>query len=291
MFRIVKQKNSHALRRISPRYYAAFTVVGATNVIVLSAQLEYVKNNRNAKWVFILVAAGIILQMTMVLILAVSRNLWKEKESMNSRYLSMQEKHYHYLENREEETKRFRHDIRSHLYMMEEFLKEEKIEDAKKYLRNMFDIVDASPNHISIGNPIVDAVLNQYISMCGERNIYIEIKGHMPIDCEIPAFDLCTIFSNLLQNAVEAAENSDNKTIFMQFRYDERNIYIREENTYKSICYKNGELISTKGANHGYGTSNIKKSIEKYGGMIAYEISEDRFVALLEMPQTIRDKK
>lgn len=288
IFRIVRQKNPHALRKISPGYYVAFTVVGMANAIVLSFQTEYVNEYSHIRWVFIVVAAGVILQMLLVLMLAVSRNLWREKEMLNSHYLAVQEEHYQYLENREEETKRFRHDMRGHLYMLEQFLRENKTEEAREYIKTAFAVVDAANTRVSVGNPIVDAILNQYLSMCESRKIDFEIRGHMPVTCELPAYDLCTIFSNLLQNAVEAVADCDEKKIFLQFRYDERSLYVRQENTYTELQREGGRLVSTKGLNRGYGTSNIERSVERYGGVVAHEISEEKFVVLLELPQFIR---
>lgn len=291
IFSIVKQKNPHALKKISPTYYVAFTVVGMANAIVLSLQFQYVDKYSHIRWVFIIVCAGFILQMLMVLMLAVSRNLWKEKEALNSYYLSIQEQHYHYLENREKETKSFRHDMRSHLYILDQLLEEGNAKEAKKYLQKMFAVVDAPHHHANIGNPIVDAILTQYLSICEQRKIQFEIKGHMPVTCELPAFDLCTIFSNLLQNAVEAVEACAKKIIFLQFRYDDDNIYIYLENTYTDLQYENGDLVSTKGDDHGYGINNIKRGVEHCGGMIEYEALEDKFMTFLEFPQTIRAKK
>lgn len=291
IFRIVQRKNPHALKNISPGYYVAFTVIGFANMMVLSLQFEYNSSYAHLSWIFMVILLGVILQMIMVLMLAVSRNLWKEKEALNSYYLSIQEQHYHYLENREKETKSFRHDMRSHLYILDQLLEEGNAKEAKKYLQKMFAVVDAPHHHANIGNPIVDAILTQYLSICEQRKIQFEIKGHMPVTCELPAFDLCTIFSNLLQNAVEAVEACAKKIIFLQFRYDDDNIYIYLENTYTDLQYDNGDLVSTKGDDHGYGINNIKRGVEHCGGMIEYEALEDKFMTFLEFPQTIRAKK
>lgn len=291
IFGITRRKNPHAMKNISPGYYVAFTVIGIANMMVLSLWFEYEIKYTHINWIFIIILLGVILQMLMVLMLAVSRNLWKEKEALNSYYLSIQEQHYHYLENREKETKSFRHDMRSHLYILDQLLEEGNAKEAKKYLQKMFAVVDAPHHHANIGNPIVDAILTQYLSICEQRKIQFEIKGHMPVTCELPAFDLCTIFSNLLQNAVEAVEACAKKMIFLQFRYDDDNIYIYLENTYTDLQYDNGDLVSTKGDDHGYGMNNIKRGVEHCGGMIEYEALEDKFMAFLEFPQTIRAKK
>lgn len=291
IFGIVKRKNIHAFKNISPAYYIAFTVIGFANMMVLSLWFEYDSRYTHLTWIFIVTLLGAILQMIMVLMLAVSRNLWKEKEALNSYYLSIQEQHYHYLENREKETKSFRHDMRSHLYILDQLLEEGNAKEAKKYLQKMFAVVDAPHHHANIGNPIVDAILTHYLSICEQRKIQFEIKGHMPVTCELPAFDLCTIFSNLLQNAVEAVEACEKKIIFLQFRYDDDNIYIYLENTYTDLQYENGDLVSTKGDDHGYGINNIKRGVEHCGGMIEYEALEDKFMTFLELPQTIRAKK
>ena len=46
-----------------------------------------------------------------------------------------------------------------------------------------------------------------------KSGITMEVKGRFPEECAIDAYDLCTIFSNILSNALEAAVETEEKTI------------------------------------------------------------------------------
>lgn len=287
IFKIAQRKNKNGLKNISLGYYAAFTIIGLLNLALLSPWFEYENQYAVDKWTLILLWISIIAQMTMILTLAVSRNVWREKEALNSYYLSIQQQHYRYLENREEQTKSFRHDLRSHLYILGDFLEKGDLGGARDYLRKTYDVVDSPQRGIYIGHPIVDAILTHYLSICEEKKIHYEIKGHMPVSCTMSAFDLCTVFSNLLQNAVDAVEECEEKIISMLFRYDGSDIFVKIENTYQKLCYEGGRLVSTKGDSHGYGINNVQRSVAKYGGMIEYEEKNGRFVTFLQLPHTV----
>lgn len=291
IFGVVNRNNPHQIRKVSPVYFVVFTLTGMANIMVLSMQYELIEAYSPARWPFFIVCIGFVIQMLMILMLAVSRNLWKEKEALNSYYLSIQQQYYEYLEEREKETKRFRHDMRGHLYVLEHLISEGKGKEAGDYLKKTFDAVDTPHRHISIGNPIVEAILMQYMSICEQKGILFEIKGHMPVDCNLPAFELCTIFSNLLQNAVEAVESCGDRKIRLQFRYDKENVYVCLTNTCQGVRYADGELLSTKEGDHGYGIRNIRRCIYKCGGMMESEAEGGFFQTFLQFPQAIRLKE
>ena len=85
---------------------------------------------------------------------------------------------------------------------------------------------------ISVNHGIVDAILNKYAAECEEKNIALSAKGYMPQECGISSFDLCVIFSNLLSNAIEAAENCAEKRVCLELRHEEGNFMLCIKNTY-----------------------------------------------------------
>ena len=98
-----------------------------------------------------------------------------------------------------------------------------------------------------------------------------------PKICKISAYDLCTIFSNLLSNALEAAEKSAEKRISMECRYTKESIIIITNNTFKDEGqFRHSKIITTKKdiEYHGFGVENIKDAVVRNHGMIDIDIKD-----------------
>lgn len=80
-------------------------------------------------------------------------------------------------------------------------------------------------------------------------NIKFIVSGKMPNSCYIIMFDLCTIISNLLDNAMEAVEKiyDSERWIEMTFRYDDLMIYCNVANPYNGqLNIYNDKIISKR---------------------------------------------
>lgn len=185
---------------------------------------------------------GIFIQLGAVILLIVSRNLQKEKTEIVEKYLDEQRVYYEYLENREKETKKFRHDIKSHLALLCNLKDKDEYEE---YLSEIIDKVEQLGNKISVGNSIVDAIVNQYYMLAEEQGIEMVVKGHFPNICEIKTFDLCTIFSNLLKNALDAVRDAKQKKVWITFCYIENEIIVEVGNYFEGEVRYSGNKIET----------------------------------------------
>lgn len=227
-----------------------------------------------------LVILGIFIQLASVILLFTQRNVYKEKEALTDKYLNEQKSHYEYLENREKETKKFRHDLKSHMEMISKLAKEQQYAKMNAYLEQMNIRIDDFGNVVTVHNGIVDAIINQYYTKAQECGVHMEVKGRFPVDCAIDAFDLCTIFSNVLSNALEAAKETEEKYILVECVYTEMTIMIIVSNSYKPDAVNGGGQWKTRKADldyHGYGLENIKDSVEKYKGGLDIETKDNIF--------------
>lgn len=87
--------------------------------------------------------------------------------------------------------------------------------------------------------------------------------------------DLCTLLGNLLDNAIEAAEQclSENCLIEVKITNSDEKLIIQVTNSIKdSVLSENSELISTKNnpLEHGFGVSSIRLISKKYSGTVNY---------------------
>lgn len=284
--KIMKCRNNRGIMGIGKIYLFLFfilIVIDASVLVYLSGfVLEKIQTERRASlgFVFILVVLGVFIQMAMVILLLMSRNVYKEKEALAAKYLKEQEAHYTYLERREKETKNFRHDLREHLHVLNVLCNNHNYTEFQEYLRTMNGKIEEFGMKISVNNGFVDAILNKYAVEAEEKNIKLKVSGHFPTDCKIEPYDLCTIVSNLLSNAIEAEYKWGGTEVEVFCRYTESEVVLVIENDYDGgICYENGKLTTSKKdkINHGFGLENVEKSVNNNSGFMDITTENHKF--------------
>lgn len=226
------------------------------------------------------VIVGIFIQLASVILLFTQRNVYKEKEELTDKYLNEQKHHYEYLENREIETKKFRHDLRSHMELISNLAKNHEYDKIDEYIEQIQERIDTFGNVNTVQNSIVDAIINQYYARAEQSGVTMTVKGRFPVDCNIDTYDLCTIFSNVLSNALEAAEETEEKYISVECGYTDKSIIIYVKNSFDAQTKSGNAQWKTRKTNtdyHGYGLENIKDSVERYNGVFDIETDDNMF--------------
>lgn len=110
--------------------------------------------------------------------------------------------------------------------------------------------------------------------------VHTEIRiDNVSLDFVDP-IDVTTIFGNLLDNAIEAAEKTEGeKYIYIKVGSRYQMIVIKIENSCGIVKWKNNMPISEKGENRGIGLLNVKSSIEKYDGNLKLKQENQKFIA------------
>lgn len=110
--------------------------------------------------------------------------------------------------------------------------------------------------------------------------------------CEfIEMIDITSIFSNLIDNAIEACNNINdkdiNKYITIKSTFIKGYYVIRCENSkMNKIIVKNNKIFTTKKDKffHGLGIENIKSSVKKYDGELKIKNDDYKFIASIYIP-------
>lgn len=291
----LSRKSSQGIEGIKIRYFVLYTVLAFVDELVLVMMAVVTLDEISARnkiyygITSFLVVLGMFVQLGSVILLMVSRDVYKQKEEIVHKYLDEQQAHYEYLEKREVNTKKFRHDIRAQMYYLRSIV-EESSEENKQHFQQILEKVNELRSNVEVNNSIVNAILNKYYTEATEKNIAFNVCGHMPDKCNIQAYDLCTIFSNLLSNAVEAVECAERKEITVDISHDTDEIIIVVSNYYRgSIETKEGEIITKKNDKnlHGWGMQNVKDSVNKYHGIMDIEITNNIFSVTILLKNNI----
>lgn len=286
-----KKRYAGALKKISVGYWILLVVLIVFDAGVVCTLDDMVMNEvqvgRKGLFIFIYIGVviGLLIQIVLLMNALVTRNVFKEKERLARQFLESQNEHYLYLEKREESTKKFRHDIRNHITLLQHFMSNQEYDKAEEYLDVMNEKVEAFGNHVSVHNGIADAILNKFYSEAEEKGIELRVKGHFPIECHIVAYDICTVLSNLLSNALLAEYQCKGEAVEVGIRYTEDELYLQVENDYAhELQVSNGEFRTTKTElGHGYGLANVRECVERTGGHMTISTENQRFKVMLCM--------
>ena len=99
---------------------------------------------------------------------------------------------------------------------------------------------------------------------------------------------IVVILSNLLNNAIEACEKCQDKKIIMMKFIKEDSIIISVKNTCRNEAERGHNKMGTSKTEnveeHGYGITNIKEAVKRYGGVYAIQESEKEFYFSIIIP-------
>lgn len=163
---------------------------------------------------------------------------------------------------RYEQTRAFRHDVKNHLSVLNGLIYSGKIEESKAYLKKLETASATLSFPYQSGNPVVDILLGEKLGLAEAGGISVEVSLLLPRPWGIDDFDLCVIFANALDNAVNACRSIEGaKSIRIRGERQGDFFMLAFENT----C--SDEPLPPAGT----GLSNIKALAEKYHGAILTE--------------------
>lgn len=173
------------------------------------------------------------------------------------------------LKNSEEKVRGLRHDLKHHLNELMLLAEHDKSSQIKEYIKSMDSFMTYSGEYVSSGNTDVDSLLNLLLDTAKQELGDVSCKVSIPGELAIEPFDLNVILGNLLDNAILAAKQTQEKHLYVRISYKLGMLLINIENSYVGRLKKvDGRYISTKkdSVNHGMGIENVKSIVKKYDG-------------------------
>lgn len=168
-----------------------------------------------------------------------------------------------------------KHDMKNHLLHMNQLLLEHDTEALRQYVQKTTRHLDISQEFVSSGNRDIDSLLNYKLMTAQQLDAEIVTDMRIPAEVQIAAFDLNVILGNLLDNALEALKECENRRITVSMRYESGVLYIVIQNT----CKGEPPAVSVKGAGHGIGLQSVRRTLETYHGELKTNYSESQFTS------------
>lgn len=199
--------------------------------------------------------------------------------------LEMEYNYYSNLRDNEEKIRRLYHDIKNHIACIHGSHRESN--KREKYINSLKLEIDKLNLGFNTGNEVLDVILNNKSEVC--KDYYIDLKVFMDFSKVnfMEYFDICTIFANCIDNAIEACrkvKNKEERYISLKGNYINNFYVVKIENS--KINKKNNKLITDKKDKflHGLGLKNIKLALEKYEGELIIEDLGKKFILKMLFP-------
>ena len=173
------------------------------------------------------------------------------------------------------------HDFLKHISMIAYLNEKCEYEQVEKYLFELKENVYEERKFSDSQNIVFDHVLNYKIQQASQRGINVNLTVKIPFELEVSVHDINILFSNLIDNAMEALENIEKKQIDICVIYQKKKLFIEIQNPYDvTKIKKQGDTLVTNKDNrelHGYGLKNVKKIVDKYDGVFDINYREGTF--------------
>ena len=204
-------------------------------------------------------------------------------------------RYYEAMEQQQFEIRRLKHDLSNHLQTLLALPEQQKDE----YIKGMLDNPAFGQVLTWCGDLTVNAVLTAKESLMRQKEIRFTAKMDIREELPFEKADICTIFANALDNAVEGC---------MKVEKSRREIWLdaREGKGILAVNIKNscqntgtGQKISAKDMekkirllkttkkdkeNHGFGLKSIQKTVKRHGGNMEIKQKTESFELFLYLP-------
>jgi hypothetical protein len=220
--------------------------------------------------------------------LALVMNQNREYELMEMQN-SLNKAYYGKLEEVGMQHKRYAHDLKEYLQTIGGLAVKCQSDEIVNILKDMEIEIDNIPDKIYTNNSTLNALLCEKELQAQKKDIDIHIMVEPELKLEhIKNGDLIVMTGNLLDNAIEAAEQckEDRKIDLKFYEANENFIVLDIENTYENTIKKIGEqYISTKkdNKNHGIGIKSVREIAGQYGGTLYMEQKDGNFISILTL--------
>ena len=182
--------------------------------------------------------------------------------------------------NTQEQIRSLQHDMKYHIRELLSMANSNNMKEMASYLEEMNKETINSDEYSYSGNKELDGNLNYLLGEAHHRLKDVSAKVAVPEGDYMASFDMNVLLSNLLDNAIIAAEHSEEQYLHLEIYSEKSLMYITIENSFDgNINVENGKILSRKldKARHGYGLKNVKRIVKKYNGTMDVRYTEKRF--------------
>ena len=232
---------------------------------------------------------GLIVFAFSIIKISISEAEKKTTIDMLSKQVENEVKYYEKINTIYGEFRSFRHDFKNHVICLRSLIESNEKENALEYINEIEGLSSVEKKQYNTGNIIIDALLNDKNDRAAAINTKIVFSGMVPTT-GISNVDLCIIMANAIDNAIEACGKDTSekpKEIKAEASFRQGYFFFNITNPiFESVEIKSNNTIATSKSDkyhHGFGVTNILRTVQKYDGEAELSADDDKFTLDLNL--------
>lgn len=285
--RIILKFRSGNYKKVPDSSWILITVIPVLTIFIMVTITESAVYNNDKRRTFYLllsifglIAANVIFYRTFMK--SVKDYEVSTENQLLKQNIKLQEKHSVELKNLYTEIQTMRHNMKNQLLGIRTFIEDKNNDRALNYINSLIENIELTKKFVFTKNDMFNAIINNKFSEANYKGIKTGYNISYEVVDLIEDADINILFGNLLDNAIEACEKlTDNKQIYLSIMKKRGYISIQVKNTIaNSVLQDNPELLTDKPdkLNHGMGIRSIRKTVEKYDGIIDFTENGNIFI-------------
>ena len=174
-----------------------------------------------------------------------------------------------------------RHDFMNHLQVVYSLMEMNDYGEAQDYMEAVYADIQRVSRTLKTQSPALNALLASKLSECEEKGVAANVSiGSSYADIPVPDWELCRVFSNIIDNAIDAMKGTEGPNLTIEtaetlhsFEFAIANNGPRIPKTTQDRIFVEG--FSTKGEGRGMGLAIVNGIIEHYGGQLTLTSTDE----------------
>lgn len=269
---VIRFKVSRGRHAIGTTYWLLFAVLLFSTIVAvfLLFKLNYEIETTAYNSVAVFAALGLLLGTLFALYLyarQITQNARILEQEQYAQHMKEQLKHLEDILAKQEELRKFKHDLTNKLGGLRGCLQAHDIDGSLEYVNSMTNTLYNLTPAFNTGNIALDATLSTKKALAESKGIVFETEIHLAKKLPLQPEDTCVIFGNALDNAIEGCARVCDRKQRIAFTLVQVKDHILCEITNTAILQPTSTEATSKEdkLNHGYGLTNLKESLAKYG--------------------------
>lgn len=177
-----------------------------------------------------------------------------------------------------------RHDFLNHLQVVYSLMEMEEFSEAQQYISQVYGDIQDLSRQLKTACAPVNALLRAKTTEAEGKKIrlFVDVKAAWK-DLPLPAWEMCRVLSNLIDNAMDALAGKKDAAITVTLKEDVRSFSFSVANNGPMIAAEAAEKIfeagfSGKGEGRGMGLHICRKTLRQYEGDLSVSSTETETV-------------
>jgi len=271
-----------AMRSDIPNIGAFLFIIGGQLLYNLNNMLNIISHS--AEIDLLAVAGTMIMVIGNIAILQILITTSKKKEAEDElkktrHAMELEQSHYRETEKRREELIKIRHDFNNQLSVISRLIRTGEENLAQDMISTLSKEIIETKENPYCNIPVINAILTDKAKTCKELGIMFAVNLELPQSLSVEQMHLCSVFSNLLDNAINACKNqksTNTPTIQLNSMVDGDYLFIKLTNP-------SNEPHKKPMAGRGYGSQILLDLSARYGGSYRGEYNAGVFTAVVTL--------